>query len=46
MSKTPNIKLLEKQKTFDSGTYFWEWNYTYKTDFKIKFEYWASDLSL
>ena len=46
ISNIPNIRLLEKQKTFYSQTYFWEWNYTYKTDFKIKFEYNSTDLSL
>ncbi len=46
ISKKSNIRLLEKQKTFSSSPYFGEWNYTYKTDFKIKFEYGSNDLSL
>ncbi len=46
LSKIPDIKLLDRQKTFESKPYFWEWNYTYKTDFKIKFEYGRADLSL
>jgi hypothetical protein len=46
LSKKQNIKLLEKQKIFDSNTYFWWGNYTYKTDFTVKFEYLNNDLSL
>jgi hypothetical protein len=45
LSKNSNIKLLKKQKLFYAQAYFWQWNYTYKTDFKIKFEYTHTNLS-
>lgn len=39
ISENDKINLLDKQKEFNIIPYFWEWNFIYKTDFKLKFEY-------
>jgi len=41
-----NFDIIDKQKIFDKKPYFWEWEYTYKTDFKISLEYNNNDLIL
>lgn len=39
LSQNSKVKLIDKQKVFDVKPYFWEWNFVYKTDFDLKFEY-------
>lgn len=39
LSKNDKINILDKQRQFESVPYFWEWNFIYKTDFNLKFEY-------
>ena len=47
LSKSNNFNVIERQKSFSSELYSWEWSYTNKTDFSLKLEYIGpNDLSL
>ena len=45
VSNSENFNLIDKQKIFDKKPYFWEWKYTYTTDFNLQLEF-ISDLPL
>ncbi len=46
LSNSNKFDILEKQKIFETNPYFWEWNYIYMTDFKIRLKFKNNDLSL
>lgn len=46
IDKNDTFSLMEEQKTFNRIPYFWEGNYIYKTDFRLKIKYIKSNLVL
>ena len=47
ISKHPKFSVIDRQKMFEIVPYFGEWNFVYKTNFKIKIKYSnVNDLSL